>query len=292
MANSMTGYGRAQQTLNDSTITVELRSVNHKFLEFTPKVPRTCIFLEDKLKTLLQQYISRGKVEMFLTLNSNALGDTSVEINHTYAEPYIAALKSLAEKYNLNDDISVSTVARNPEIFTVTKSEINEDELWNDVSTVATSAIESFVEMRKREGEKLKADILNRVAAINEKVKFIEVRSPETVRLYREKLEQRMHELLGDVKIDVQRLITETGIMADKLAVCEETVRLGSHMEQLCSLLDLDTPIGRKLDFIVQEMNRETNTIGSKAQDVEIARAVVEIKSEIEKIREQIQNIE
>lgn len=292
MANSMTGYGRAQQTVNDYTITVEMRSVNHKFLEFTPKVPRACIFLEDKLKSLLQQYVSRGKVEMFLTISSNALGETTIEINHTYAKPYINALKELSEQYGLSDDISVSTVARNSEIFTVSKSEINEEQLWNDVSSVATNAIFSFIEMRKVEGEKLKTDILNRVEVINEKVKFIEARSPETVRIYREKLEQRMRELLGDVKIDEQRLITETGIMADKLAVCEETVRLNSHMEQLCSLLNADVPIGRKLDFIVQEMNRETNTIGSKAQDVEIARAVVEIKSEIEKIREQIQNIE
>ena len=292
MVRSMTGYGRAQGSFDGIDIVVELKSVNHRYLEFTPKVPRDCIFLEDKLKSLLQSMISRGKVDMFLTVKNTTADGTVIEINRSFADPYISALKTLVSEYGVIDDISVSTLSRNSDMFTITKADVDEDKLWENVKFIATEAIKSFIKMRELEGERLKNDVITRVNEIKRHLKFIEENSPKTVIAYREKLEQRMRELLGDVKVDEQRLITETGIVADKLAVCEETVRLNSHLEQLCTLLELDEPLGRKLDFIVQEMNRETNTIGSKAQDLEIARSVVEIKSEIEKIREQIQNIE
>ena len=292
MVRSMTGYGRAQGSFDGIDIVVELKSVNHRYLEFSPKVPRDCIFLEEKLKSLLQSMISRGKVDMFLTVKTTNTDGTEIEINRSFADPYVKALKTLVEEYGVVDDISVSTLSRHNDMFTITKADIDEDTLWLNVKTLATDAINAFIKMRELEGERLKNDVVTRVDVIKQHLKFIEENSPKTVIAYREKLEQRMKDLLGDVNIDEQRLITETGIMADKLAVCEETVRLNSHLEQLCALMQLDEPLGRKLDFIVQEMNRETNTIGSKAQDLEIARAVVEIKSEIEKIREQIQNIE
>ncbi len=292
MARSMTGYGRGQKSFDELNITVELKSVNHRYLEVSSKVPRECLFLEEKLKSYIQSRVARGKIDIFVTINTAALGETVVEINRTFAEPYIAALKSLVSEYGLTDDVTAASVARNPDVLKISKSLIDEEGVWEKVKSAATDAVEAFVTMRTVEGGRLKEDIISRVAVIKNLLAFIEEQSPKTVVAYREKLEQRMRDLLGDVNIDEQRLLTETGIIADKLAVCEETVRLNSHMEQLCSLLDDDEPIGRKLDFIVQEMNRETNTIGSKAQDLEIARAVVDIKSEIEKIREQVQNIE
>ena len=292
MARSMTGYGRAQEVFQELTITVELKSVNHRYLEVSTKVPRECLFLEDKLKSYLQSRISRGKVDVFVTLNTSALGETVIEINSSFAEPYIAALRKLVTEYGVTDDITASSIARNSDVFKISKSLIDEDDLWEKLQSVLVNAVDNFVDMRSIEGLRLKDDIISRVEIIKSHLEFIEEQSPKTVKAYREKLEERMKDLLGDVKVDEQRLLTETGIIADKLAVCEETVRLRSHMVQLCELLSSDEPIGRKLDFIVHEMNRETNTIGSKAQDLEIAKAVVEIKSEIEKIREQVQNVE
>ena len=292
MARSMTGYGRGEGSYETCAITVELKAVNHRYFEFLPKLPRDLSFMEDAIKKQVATKISRGKVDMFITLKSAGLGETVVTLNENYAGPYIDALKTLAEKYSLKDDISVMTVARNQDIFTFSKAELDEEALSSEILSIVDKAVEAFISMRKAEGKRLVEDVCSRVDKIKELLTFIEERSPETVKEYRIKLEERMKELLGDVNIDEQRLITETGIIADKLAVCEETVRLRSHMSQLTELLPLDEPIGRKLDFIVQEMNRETNTIGSKAQDIEITKRVVEIKSEIEKIREQIQNIE
>jgi len=292
MAKSMTGYGRAQATVSDIDVTVEIKSVNHRHLEFSPRVPRGCTFMEERLKALVSSRVARGKVDMFVTVNTAALGQTEIVINKPFAEAYISALKQLSKDYKLKYDVTVSSVAKNPEIFEIVKKEIDEDTLWDAVSQVANSAINNFIEMRAVEGKKLTEDILSRVKKIEEKVSFIEVRSPETVKEYREKLEQRMKDLLGDVNVDEQRLLIETGIIADKLAVSEETVRLRSHMSQLTQLINGDTSVGRNLDFIVQEMNREANTIGSKAQDIEINQSVVAIKTEIEKIREQVQNIE
>ncbi len=292
MIRSMTGFGRAVEQINGLDITVEIKSVNHRYFEFSSRMPRVYQFLEEKLKSLCQQSIERGKVEVSVLIDDNNDESTSVEINHTFAKGYIAALKQLAKEYKIKDDVKVSTVAGNTEMFKVRRVTLDDEVVADAVLTVAEKAIHSFVAMREVEGEKLANDVRSRVETILGLVEIVEKRSPETVKAYRERLEARVKELLEDAKVDEQRLITETAIFADKVAVAEETVRLRSHIDQLCKLISGDGSIGKKLDFIVQEMNRETNTIGSKCQDVEIAHTVVDIKSEIEKIREQIQNIE
>ncbi len=292
MIRSMTGFGRAEQERDGFNITVEIKSVNHRYFEFGCRIPRAHQYLEEKLKAFCQGRISRGKVEVYVTLEDIENGNTLIDINDEYCKSYIVALKKLSETYGLKDDISVMSVARNTEIFKITKPDIDADKITEAVLSVANEAVSAFITMREAEGLRLKNDVNNRIGYILEKVEFIEERSPETVMLYRERIEQKVRELLESAQVDEQRLLTETAVFADKVAVAEETVRLRSHMQQLSALLDGDDAIGRKLDFIVQEMNREANTIGSKAQDIEIARAVVDIKSEIEKIREQIQNIE
>ena len=292
MIRSMTGFGRAVQQISGLDITVEIKSVNHRYFEFSSRIPRVYQFLEEKLKSLCQQSISRGKIEVSVIIEDNNESLSSVEINHTFAKGYIVALKQLAKDYKIKNDVKVSTVASHPEMFKVKRVALDDETVADAVLTVATDAINSFVAMRETEGEKLANDINSRTATILSLVETIEKRSPETVKAYRERLEARIRELLEDAKVDEQRLITETAIFADKVAVAEETVRLRSHIDQLGTLLSGDGSVGKKLDFIVQEMNRETNTIGSKAQDVEIAHIVVDIKSEIEKIREQVQNIE
>ena len=292
MIRSMTGFGRAEQERNGFNITVEIKSVNHRYFEFSSRIPRAYQYLEEKLKAFCQSRISRGKVEIYVTLEDIENGNTLIDINDEYCKAYINALKTLSEQYSLKDDISVMTVARNTEIFKITKPDIDTNKVTDAVLSVADEAITAFIAMRETEGVRLKNDVNNRIDFILKKVEFIEERSPETIKLYRERIEQKVRELLESAQVDEQRLLTETAVFADKVAVAEETVRLRSHMQQLSQLLEGNEAIGRKLDFIVQEMNRETNTIGSKAQDIEIARAVVDIKSEIEKIREQIQNIE
>ena len=292
MIKSMTGFGRAAEQIGNLDITVEIKSVNHRYFEFACRVPRVYQFLEEKLKQLCQQSISRGKIELSVFIEENSENSTVVEINHSYTTGYIAALKELAKKYHLKNDIKVSSLIGNSEIFKTRRAQLPDEVVLEAVTSVAQKAIENFVAMRETEGERLKADISSRAEAILSKVALIEERSPETVKAYRERLEQRIKDLLNDAKVDEQRLITETAIFADKVAVDEETVRLRSHIKQLDTLLQLSEPVGKKLDFIVQEMNRETNTIGSKSQNVDIAHTVVDIKSEIEKIREQVQNIE
>ncbi|MBE6769506.1 MAG: YicC family protein [Ruminococcaceae bacterium] len=292
MVRSMTGFGRAEQDFDGLNVTVEIKSVNHRYFEFSSRLPRSYQYLEEKLKNFCQGRIARGKVEVSVLIDDTRPGGTKVEINGEYCDSYLNALKTLKTCYDLKDDISVMTVARNPEVFKVTKSDLDADLLTESVLSVASAAADAFVAMRETEGQRLKADVENRVGIILNRVELIEKRSPETVKIYREKIEQKMLELLGNVQVDEQRLLTETAIFADKVAVAEETVRLRSHMQQLCALMEDNEAIGRKLDFVVQEMNREANTIGSKAQDIEIARAVIDIKAEIEKIREQIQNIE
>jgi len=292
MIRSMTGFGRAVEQTDGLDITVEIKSVNHRYFEFSSRIPRAYQFLEEKLKSLCQQNIQRGKVEISVLIDDNSEGSASVEINHAFAKSYIAALKQLAKEYKIKDDVKVSTVALNNEMFKVRRVAIDDEVITDAVLNVAQKAIDSFISMRETEGEKLADDVRSRTETILKLVALVEERSPETVKAYRERLEARIKELLDDEKVDEQRLITETAIFADKVAVAEETVRLRSHIDQLCKLISSDTAVGKKLDFIVQEMNRETNTIGSKCQDVEIAHTVVDIKSEIEKIREQIQNIE
>lgn len=292
MVKSMTGFGKASVSADGISVTVEIKSVNHRYFEFASRLPRAYMFLDEKLKSFCQQKISRGKVEVAVIIEEDGGDVTEIEINRGYTEAYISALKCLSKEYGIKNDIKLSSLVSNPEIFTVRKKALPDETVLRIVLAAADSAIESFVAMRAAEGERLYNDVKSRAELITEKVSFIEARSPETVKAYRERLERKIKELLADAKVDEQRLLTETAVFADKAAVDEETVRLRSHIKQLLDLIESDEPVGRKLDFIVQEMNREANTIGSKAQDIEIAHTVVDIKSEIEKIREQIQNIE
>lgn len=292
MVTSMTGFGRGKALSDELNITVEIKSVNHRYFEYSSRIPRAFQFLDDSLKSLCQKKISRGKIELSVQYEDTSSSSVELAVNKSYADAYITALHKFAKDYKLKDDIKASAIIGNSDIFTVKKRDLNE-ELVKDLALRATEeAIDNFIGARAVEGERLVADVKGRADYILKQVDFIETRSPETVKEYREKLEQKIKELIGDIKVDEQRLLTETAIYADKIAVAEETVRLRSHIDSLCSLLDEGGVIGRKLDFIVQEMNRETNTIGSKCQDMDITKVVVEIKSEIEKIREQIQNIE
>ena len=288
----MTGYGRAVGTIEGMTVTVEIKSVNHKFFEFNAKIPRGYSFLEDKLKSFLRGYISRGKIDCFLQIENEETQDGTVSINESLAAGYYNAIKKLAEAYSLKMSDSVEILASHPDIFNVKKPPEDEDKIWSAVSEIAKQAVMNFISMRETEGEKLREDVFGRADEIISCVEFIEERSPQTVKEYNEKLKARIKELIGDASVDEARLLNEAAVFADKIAVAEETVRLRSHIDQLRALLNDDKPVGRQLDFLVQEMNREANTIGSKASDIEIARRVIVIKSEVEKIREQIQNLE
>lgn len=292
MIKSMTGFGRAQETVDGMTVTVELKSVNHRYFEFTAKVPRTYGFLEEKLKSFLNARVSRGKMECYVSIENLEESNMEVVVNPSLAKGYVDALRTLSENFGLKEDYSAISIAKFPDVLTLRKAPADEEKIWNAVQKVTELAVERFVTMRETEGEKLRADILSKADTILEHVAFVESRSPQTVREYHEKLRQRMEELLENTQVDEQRLLTEAAIFADKVAVDEETVRLRSHISQLREFLNADEPIGRKLDFLVQEMNRESNTIGSKAQDVELAKRVIAIKAEVEKIREQVQNIE
>lgn len=292
MVLSMTGYGRAGALLHGRDIKVELRSVNARFFEYSSRLPRSCAFLEDKLKKLVAAKVSRGKVELSLSIQTVTAADTVVTVNWQLAQGYRAALNAMAERMDLKNDVTTGMLARFPDVLTQTAAPTDEDELWQDVQSVAQQAIDAFVAMRAVEGEKLKEDVSHRLATIEELVVQIEQDSAGRVQAYSDKLYARLQELLGDRNIDEARLVTEAAIFADKTAIDEETVRLHSHVAQYRQILELNEPVGRKLDFLTQELNRESNTIGSKCQDVAITRLVVELKSEIEKIREQIQNIE
>ena len=288
----MTGYGRSEQIVDGRAVTVEIKSVNHRYFEFSCRTTRGYSFLEEKLKSFLQGRITRGKVDAYISVEALESAQTQVLVNHSLAEGYVQALRELAERYGLRDDISVSTVSRYSDIFSVHKAPEDEEAVWNSVQQAAEEALKNFLAMREAEGERLRTDVLSRAGTIMKLVDEIETRSPQTVAEYQERLRQKIQELLGDNTVDEQRLLTETAIFADKVAVAEETVRLRSHFRQMEEMMKTDAPIGRKLDFLVQEMNREANTIGSKAVDSKIAYLVVDIKAEIEKIREQIQNIE
>ena len=293
MIRSMTGYGRATSTFDGMNITLEIKSVNHRYFEFSSRVPRNYGFLDEKLKSFFQGKIARGKVECYLQIDTAGQQETVVKLNRSLAQGYINAYNELSEAFGIENDIKVSDMARVGDIFSVSKEPEDEEQICSDVLSVAEQALERFMDMRTAEGEKLRDDISSRLDFILEKVSFIEQRSPQTVREYNDKLLARMREVLADVHVDEQRLLTEAGIYADKIAVAEETVRLRSHIDQFRKFFDENGgAIGRKMDFLVQEINREINTIGSKAQDIEIARCVVDVKAEIEKIREQVQNIE
>ena len=292
MVKSMTGYGRAEETFNGCTITVELRSVNNRYLDCNVRIPRLYLFAEDAIKTQVQNVISRGKVDVFVTLDSAGAEKVQVSVNKPVADGYYAALKQLAADYGLAEDISVSLLSRFPEVLLAEKAEEDMEQMARDICSVTEQALADFDQMRTREGERMKEDILTRAAAIEDKVSLVEQRSPQTVAEYRAKLEARMNEVLSNTQLDPARILTEAAIFADKVAVDEETVRLRSHISQLREMLSKGGATGRKLDFLIQEFNREANTIGSKCSDLEITGQVVDIKAEIEKIREQVQNIE
>ena len=290
----MTGYGRAEETLRGCTITVELRSVNNRYLDCNIRMPRLYLFAEDAIKSRVQGTISRGKVDVFVTLDFAGQEELKVTVNQGAADSYYAALTQLAQRYGLANDISVSLLSRFPEVLVAEKAQDDLEGRAQDICRVLDAALQDFDEMRTREGERLREDILSRARTIEEKVALVEERSPQTVAEYRAKLEERMNEVLSKAgaQADPARILTEAAIFADKVAVDEETVRLRSHLSQLRTMLSQGGPIGRKLDFLIQEFNREANTIGSKCADLEITGQVVDIKAEIEKIREQVQNIE
>lgn len=292
MIKSMTGFGRATKEIDGYVITVEIKSVNHRYFEFSSRIPRQYGFLDDKLKSYINSKVARGKVDCFVSIEALNTDSAEVVVNNTLASAYVTALKEIADKYNLKEDFGASTISRFQDVLVVKKAEEDEEKLWGYVKTVCDDAIEKFVQMRTVEGAKMRDDIYSRGQFIIDCVSFIEERSPQTVKEYNDKLIERVHELIGDATLDEARVIQEVAIYADKVAVAEETVRLHSHIEQLNSFINADEPVGRKMDFLVQEINREANTIGSKANDVDIARKVVDIKAEVEKIREQIQNIE
>lgn len=288
----MTGYGRSQEIIDGLSVVVELKSVNHRFFEYSSRLPRGYGFLDDKLKSFLQQRVSRGKVDVFVQIHALETAGSEVIVDHGLAESYLNALRELSGRYELRDDVSAATLSRYPDVLTVRQAEVNEDAVWSAVQAVTASAVERFVAMREVEGARMREDVLSRAATIRKAVAVVEEKSPETVRAHMEKVETRIRELLDGVPVDEARLLNEAAVFADKVAVAEETVRLNSHLDQLEQLLNSNEAVGRKLDFLVQEINRETNTIGSKCSDLDLTRIVVDIKAEIEKIREQIQNIE
>lgn len=292
MVKSMTGFGRAVKELDGYVITVELKSVNHRYFEFSSRTPRQYGFIDEKLKSYVNTRVARGKVECYVGIEALNTEACEVAVNNTLASAYLNALNEIADTYSLNKDFGTMAISRFADVLVVKKAEEDEEKIWNMVKLVTDEALDKFIEMRANEGKRMYDDVYSRSQFILDTVSFIEERSPQTVKEYNDKLVQRVHELIGDVSLDEARIIQEVAVYADKVAVAEETVRLRSHIEQLRSFLEADTEIGRKMDFLVQEINRETNTIGSKCNDVEIARKVVDMKAEIEKIREQIQNIE
>ena len=292
MPNSMTGYAKAQTQQGGMDITVEIRSVNHKGFEYSCRAPRILAFLEDKVKAEVQKRAARGKIDVFLSIDLGESENIDLRLNKSVLEAYLAMLKTLRDDYGLKDDISVMSVARFSDVFDLKKAEQDQQVIWEGVSVCLNEALESFIEMRRKEGESLCADLKQRKEHVLMLVSAIEERAPKLEEEYREKLSVRMRELLGDAGIDEQRILTEAAVYADKVSIAEEIVRLKSHMEQFGQMLKSEEPIGRKMNFLSQEMNREANTIASKVGDVQIVRMVVELKSEIENIREQIQNIE
>ena len=292
MIRSMTGYGRAKETIHNRDITIELRSVNNRFLDCTVKIPRVYTFCEDVVRAQVQKAITRGKVDVFITIQSVGADATTVTVNRDLAAGYVRALHGLAEEYGLRDDISVMGVARFPDVLTVSKAEEDMESLSADICTVLQQAIAGYNAMREAEGARLCEDIVGRLATIEALTGTIEERSPDTVAEYRERLSAKMKEVLQSTTIEESRILMEAAIYSDKVAVDEETVRLHSHVAQLRAMLESGGVIGRKADFLIQELNREANTIGSKCCDIAISESVIALKAEIEKIREQIQNVE
>ncbi|MBQ4312179.1 MAG: YicC family protein [Oscillospiraceae bacterium] len=292
MLKSMTGFGRFEEIIGGRDILVEIRSVNHRYYEFSSRVPRNYGYLDEKLKNCIKERVSRGKIEAAVSIYAAEGADAGVRVNRQAAERCLSELRSANEALGLEDNIKLSDLLRFPDIFIVKNDDEDEDEVWNSVRSVTLKALDKFISMRETEGERMKADFEGRLVRIEELVGNIEQRSPSVNEEYRQRLYTKLCDILEDKDIDEQRILTEAAIFADKTAVDEETVRLRSHIAQFRKLIELDEPVGRKLDFLIQEFNREANTIGSKAQDRQITSDVLDIKAEIEKLREQIQNVE
>ena len=292
MVKSMTGYGRAVETVNGREFTVELRSVNNRYLDCTVKLPRSLTFGEDAVKQAVKATITRGKVDVYISVRSESVADVQVTLNEAMVEGYLAAMQKMVSQYGVRDDVSVSVLSRMPEVFTVERGQVDEEQLLSDLMGVVRLALQNYDAMRTTEGAAMEKDLRSRGDTILGLVSQVEAGSSQTVADYRTRLENKLKEVLANTAIDESRILTEAAIFADKVAVDEETVRLRSHLQQMNTMLTTGGPIGRKLDFLLQEMNREANTIGSKCSDVALARIVVEIKAELEKIREQTQNIE
>ena len=292
MIKSMTGYGRAVETINGREFTVEMRSVNNRYLDCAVRLPRLLSFAEDAVKQAVKTSVSRGKVDVFISIRSEGAEEISISLNKPVLEGYLSAMRQMVKEHGVQDDISVSAVSRLPDVFLVEKSEVDEQQLLSDLMVVLQKALDGYDAMRTTEGQALDADLRNRAQTILAFVAEVEQGNAKTVVDYRTRLRNKLNEVLENTAIDESRILTEAAIFADKVAVDEETVRLRSHLEQMNTMLDGGGAVGRKLDFLLQEMNRETNTIGSKCTDVRLARIVVDIKAELEKIREQTQNIE
>ena len=292
MIKSMTGYGRAVETVNGREFTVELRSVNNRYLDCTVKLPRMLSFAEEAVKQAVKASVSRGKVDVFITVRSESAADTAVTLNTAVLEGYLAAMQRMVTEFGVKDDISVTALSRMPEVFTIEKPQVDEEQLLSDLLSVVGKALDGYNAMRCTEGAALDKDLRSRGDTIRSLVAQVEQGNAQTVIDYRARLEAKLKEVLANTAIDESRILTEAAIFADKVAVDEETVRLRSHLQQMDTMLTTGGAVGRKLDFLLQEMNREANTIGSKCTDVRLARVVVDIKAELEKIREQTQNIE
>lgn len=292
MIKSMTGFGRCEVLKDSRKFTVELKSVNHRYLDVNIRMPKKLNFFETSIRTLLKSYADRGKVDIFITYEALSQSQVSVKYNAALAAEYLKYLNQMAEEFSLDNDVRVSTLSRYPEVFTMEECSEDEDELWNGLKEALEGAFSQFVEMRTKEGERLKEDILLKLDLLSEQIRFIEERSPQIIAEYRTKLEEKMRELLEDTQIDDNRIAAEVILFADKICTDEEVVRLKSHIQHMKETLEESNGIGRKLDFIAQEMNREANTILSKANDLDISNRAISLKTEIEKIREQIQNIE
>ena len=292
MIKSMTGFGRCEVLKDSRKFTVELKSVNHRYLDVNIRMPKKLNFFETSIRTLLKSYADRGKVDIFITYEDLSQSQVSVKYNAALAAEYLKYLNQMAEEFSLDNDVRVSTLSRYPEVFTMEECSEDEDELWNGLKEALEGAFSQFVEMRTKEGERLKEDILLKLDLLSEQIRFIEERSPQIIAEYRTKLEEKMRELLEDTQIDDNRIAAEVILFADKICTDEEVVRLKSHIQHMKETLEESNGIRRKLDFIAQEMNREANTILSKANDLDISNRAISLKTEIEKIREQIQNIE
>ena len=292
MIMSMTGYGGAKGEVNAIAVSAELKSVNNRYLDVSVRLPKSCMFAEEAVRAAVQNHISRGKVDVFITVDTSRAEEVTIAVNEPLAEAYVRAVRQVAQKYELKDDLTALSLLRFPEVISTEKSDTDRDAVTEAIGQMLEKALAEYDTMRSREGAKLCQDLLSKLGDLEKKVSFVEKRSPETVKEYREKLLARMQDVLGEAGVEEARILQEAAIYADKVAVDEETVRLRSHVAQFRQMLEGGSPVGRKLDFLVQEMNREINTTGSKCADKEIAETVIAMKAELEKIREQIQNIE